>query len=208
MAIFVTETAVVLGTAQRPRVPHTRRAHGVGISCIGLITEGDFARQTGRAMRDAFEHGLQWSDVLVLTDELQRRWPLVFNPLHRRPLKTGVHHDIIAAMPEVNRYLLAITMRRWCQHVDYLRGIALGRHRHSLDGEAVSDLSPEEREAARITMAEGPRAMGREGGEASTGSWADNEQISVWRLINRSGDVWVRPRVQGFGKTTQQAAQA
>ena len=101
-------------------------------------------------MRDAFEHGLQWSDVLVLTDELQRRWPLVFNPLHRRPLKTGVHHDIIAAMPEVNRYLLAITMRRWCQHVDYLRGVALGRHRHSLDGEDVSDLSPEEREAAQV----------------------------------------------------------
>src|ERR1700758_3016029 len=56
MAIFVTQMAVVLGTApRRPQMPHTSNAHWAGISSTGLITEGDFARQIGRVISDAFD---------------------------------------------------------------------------------------------------------------------------------------------------------
>ena len=54
MAILVTDTAAVLGSDPRPGVPHTRCAHGVGISCIGRTTEEDIARTTGRV---AAKHG-------------------------------------------------------------------------------------------------------------------------------------------------------
>ena len=47
MAIFVTDTAtVVIGMVASQRIALTRGAHRIGISCLGLITEGDFVSQT------------------------------------------------------------------------------------------------------------------------------------------------------------------
>jgi hypothetical protein len=95
------------------------------------------------------KRGLTLDDISGLRMELMRRWPLAFNRLNRRPLKIGIHRDILAEI-ECDPFALNLVLRRWCGHTHYLSAVALGRCRHDLQGREVADLSPEEREAAQV----------------------------------------------------------
>src|SRR5215831_8978633 len=93
---------------------------------------------------------LNTAETLATLTALAARWPQAFWVLEtrRRPLKLGIHLDIMAARgfsePELRAALRAYTV-----NVAYRRGLIAGAERIALDGSVAGWVTPEQAEAAR-----------------------------------------------------------
>jgi hypothetical protein len=105
-----------------------------------------------RHARELSEHGLTLTDIDALTATLSERWPLAFNPLHRRALAIGTYEVILAELA-CDPFALSVALRRWCGHSHYLRALAFGHHRHNLEGEDVCAIATEAKAHARRRLA-------------------------------------------------------
>ena len=106
----------------------------------------------------------------AVIDTLAEKWPNAFfaDPQKRRPLKVGVHLDILEALPGVNKKTLSAALRFYTRHPCYVQAV--------VKGQARVDLSGVELDAAgndTLTVAAGQRDGGgrvEEGGaEAGEG---------------------------------------
>ena len=100
-----------------------------------------------RRDRRLARHQVTVADITAVTWRLMERWPAVFGE-HRRALAIGIHRVILAELPDCNRQALSIALRQWCSHPAYLRALSTGRHRHSLAGEDVAELTEAENAVA------------------------------------------------------------
>jgi hypothetical protein len=93
--------------------------------------------------------GCSISDVNALSQQLIERYPACFDTSVRRPLKVGIHADIISDLA-CNPLVLSAALRGWCSHHLYLLRMATkSSHRHALSGERASELTGAEKENAR-----------------------------------------------------------
>jgi len=122
---------------QRPTLPPQASA------AVALTAEERRERRDRKLAR----RGLTKADINALTWRLMERWPAVFGE-HRRALAVGIHHVILAEMPDCDRVALSFALREWCSHPAYLRAVEKGRHRHSLTGGDVAELTEAEKAAA------------------------------------------------------------
>jgi sRNA-binding protein len=108
-------------------------------------------RRHEKTARQLAEHGLTLGDVDTLTATLMQRWPMAFNPLHRRALAIGIHHTILAGLG-CHPVALSLALKRWTAHHRYQRALALGHHRHDLQGEDVAELTAAEHAMGQAQM--------------------------------------------------------
>ena len=92
--------------------------------------------------------------VLLL---VQQRWPKLFPPEGRRrtPLAVGIHHELIAALPEVKPWRIR-QLLKWWQGSDrgaYWRALLQGGLRYHLDGTPSGEVTVQEQAHARQQLA-------------------------------------------------------
>src|SRR5258708_29129001 len=65
----------------------------------------------------------------AVIDTLAEKWPNAFfaDPQKRRPLKVGVHLDILQALPGVNKKTLSAALRVYTPHPCYLPAVVKGQ---------------------------------------------------------------------------------
>ncbi len=97
-----------------------------------------------------------------LMDRFPRAFPQDYDAL--RPLKLGIHADILHRWPEVDPVLLRRVLANHTRRDGYLLALIHGRgdRRYDLDGQPVGTVTPEERaEAARLLAASTQRGQAK-----------------------------------------------
>ena len=105
-------------------------------------------------------------DVTDLHRQLMDRFPHAFPKDYDalRPLKLGIHADILHRWPEVDPVLLGRALANHTRRDGYLLALLhhRGDRRYDLDGQPVGTVTPEERaEAARLLAASTQRGQAR-----------------------------------------------
>jgi ProP effector len=87
---------------------------------------------------------------------LRQRFPHAFARLsdnRRRPLKIGIHVDIQAAMPDLDKIALSRALRFYVSDVRYHRAVTEGTKRIDLDGNAAGTVTAAEAENSQRSVA-------------------------------------------------------
>ena len=89
----------------------------------------------------------------LLMERFPRAFPKDYDAI--RPLKTGIHADLIKLLPEVDPALLRRVLANHTRRDGYLLALVHGRgdRRYDLDGRPAGDVTPEEREEALKRLA-------------------------------------------------------
>src|SRR6266536_2690817 len=86
-------------------------------------------------------------DVRLTIAMLAERFPAAFSvwERRRRPLKSGVHLDILARLDgEIEPDVLSIAMRVYTANEGYLKSCTAGAARIDLDGNPAGEVTPEQ----------------------------------------------------------------
>ena len=69
----------------------------------------------------------------------------------RKPLKVGIHEDLIPWCEKkgISAQHLSIFMRCWCSNIKYLRKLGKKSHRRNLDGEKIEEITIEHKQDAQ-----------------------------------------------------------
>jgi len=100
----------------------------------------------------------------AVIDTLAEKWPNAFfaDPQKRRPLKVGVHLDILEALPGVNKKTLSAALRFYTRHSCYVQAVVKGQARVDLSGVEVGPVSERDREMAAAELRKGAPKQERE----------------------------------------------
>ena len=83
----------------------------------------------------------------------QERWPAAFpcDFRHLKPLAIGIHHDLMAALPETPGPLIRQTIALWQRWTGprYWLAVRKGGPRYDLEGNPRGEVTPEEQERAK-----------------------------------------------------------
>lgn len=93
---------------------------------------------------------------LTLLDELTEKYPAVFprDPKAVKPLKIGIHQDLLAALPEVSQGALRKALAHHTRRLAYLRALIRGGDRVDLQGQPVEPVTPEQQAVAAEKLKE------------------------------------------------------
>ena len=108
----------------------------------------------------------EFKSAQALIELLAERWPHAFSvyQLRRKPLKIGIHHEIVAAL-DVTSEQLGLALRVYVSNTGYLKSFTRpGAMRVGLDGVAVTAGTAEE--AAHAAARLSKRAMKQAAEEA------------------------------------------
>ena len=86
--------------------------------------------------------------------------------LRRRPLKVGIHHDIIAKV-EIDPRELRRALRLYVHNDGYLRGMRVGIPRIDLDGNPVGAVTAEQAKQAADELKRRKPTTGKQNGSAT-----------------------------------------
>lgn len=78
--------------------------------------------------------------LATLTEKFPAAFPA--DPKAIRPLKIGIHQDLKAALPEVDRKALRQAMSYHTRRLAYLRAVERGGERIDLNGNPVEPVTP------------------------------------------------------------------
>jgi ProP effector len=95
--------------------------------------------------------------IQAVLDLLAVRWPKTFSvyEARRRPLKIGIHGDILAALDGgITPDELKLALAHYCRNPVYLRKILPGTWRYDLDGNHVGEVTANEAADAKRRLAE------------------------------------------------------
>lgn len=92
-----------------------------------------------------------WPEAKALTVVLRGRYPALFSE-PRKPLARGVHRQIAAELG-CTLPVVSLAMRAWTGGVSYLRAMAAGGPRHTLDGSVCGEVTDIERAVAAVRLA-------------------------------------------------------
>jgi sRNA-binding protein len=94
--------------------------------------------------------------AIEILGRLQARFPEVIarpEQRERRPLKVGIHDDVVALFPEVDRKIIGRALMLYTRHVAYQRGLAASAARVDLNGVETGPVTPADAEHARGQVA-------------------------------------------------------
>ena len=78
--------------------------------------------------------------------------PAVFLAPAPRPLKLGIHKDMLEIFPAANPKPLGSWFRQWCGSWQYLRAIDAGAARFDLGGHEAGEVTAVDRAQARVRL--------------------------------------------------------
>src|SRR5215469_13249267 len=90
--------------------------------------------------------------ALVLVGKLAERFPAAFaiNPRHRRPLKLGIHVDILAQLSDtIAPRDLSVALRIYVGNIGYLKALVTGADRIDLNGMPTGTVTAEHADIAK-----------------------------------------------------------
>jgi ProP effector len=102
------------------------------------------------------ERSHRYADIGALITLLAERWPKCFSVYERRrrPLKIGIHRDVIAALGDaVTAIELSSALGVYCANASYLRSMVPGTIRIDLDGNPAGAVTEDEAVGARGRLA-------------------------------------------------------
>ena len=87
--------------------------------------------------------------------KLCEKYPNTFHGTKRKPLKVGIHKDILEALKD-DAQVSATALRKalfwYIRGYAYQRGIVMHDHRFDLDGNPAGEITPEQKEAAQLQL--------------------------------------------------------
>jgi sRNA-binding protein len=87
--------------------------------------------------------------------KLCEKYPNTFHGTKRKPLKIGIHKDILEALKDDEK-VTATALRKalfwYIRGYAYQRGIVMHDHRFDLDGNPAGEITPEQKEAAQLQL--------------------------------------------------------
>ena len=92
-----------------------------------------------RKSREKFEEAKLW---------FQKTFPKAFDFQEPKPLKVGIHHDILGLEAPISRTQRARAIRAYVCSPAYLKAVANGQWRCDLNGEPVEEILPEQKTRA------------------------------------------------------------
>lgn len=95
------------------------------------------------------------ADLLAVIELLAETFPKCFAVLEtrRRPLKLGIHHDIVAAQPSLDTKLLRRALHRYTYCTAYWISLGRYQYRYDLNGDIAGEVSEEHRAGALAGIA-------------------------------------------------------
>ncbi|MBB4865382.1 sRNA-binding protein [Pseudomonas nitritireducens] len=103
----------------------------------------------------------QYSQLVADLELLQTLFPVAFprkGAHHARPLKVGIHTDILTTLSflgiEMTRSRLRRALTQWCTRRFYYHGILVSGLRFDLGGLPVGSVSLEDKASARVGLIE------------------------------------------------------
>jgi sRNA-binding protein len=133
----IKERAAVFGRGPRPE-------------CLFL------AKERKRKVVSPSASALEGQQAVSLITALADLWPHCFALLEqrRRPLKNGIHADILAAAKgAITADEIKVALRRYCRSAGYLLACTEGAARIGLDGKVAGKVTGNEAKFARETLA-------------------------------------------------------
>jgi ProP effector len=106
------------------------------------------------ATNSAKERGRVQADAAIAL--LAEAFPTAFAiyEVKRRPLKVGIHADVLAALNgAMTPAELGLALRRYCGNSVYLSRLLRGAWRYDVDGQRAGDVTAEEEERAKARLA-------------------------------------------------------
>jgi ProP effector len=106
------------------------------------------------ATNSAKERGRVQADAAIAL--LAEAFPTAFAiyEVKRRPLKVGIHADVLAALNgAMTPAELGLALRRYCGNSVYLSRLLRGACRYDVDGQHAGDVTAEEEERAKARLA-------------------------------------------------------
>ena len=91
--------------------------------------------------------------ALVLIGKLAERFPAAFaiKPRHRRPLKLGIHNDILAQLNHtISPRALSDALRIYVASIGYLKALVTGAERVDLNGMPAGTVTAEHAATAKV----------------------------------------------------------
>lgn len=89
--------------------------------------------------REKFEEAKSW---------LQKTFPKAFDFQEPKPLKVGIHHDILGLEAPISHTQRARAIRAYVGSPGYLKAVANGQWRYDLNGEPVEEILQEQKTRA------------------------------------------------------------
>lgn len=84
--------------------------------------------------------------------QLRERFPAIFTPANCRPLKIGIHNELVAV--GFDREMVVVGLRSYCGSSAYLSALREGAARIGLDGQLTGLVNAEEEKFAAAQLAE------------------------------------------------------
>jgi ProP effector len=89
----------------------------------------------------------EYEAAIDLLLRLRAQFPNVISRLDmqhgRRPLKIGIHDDLVALLPEVDPQIIGLALKLYTVHSGYLRSLVEGAPRVGLNGAEVGTVTAE-----------------------------------------------------------------
>jgi ProP effector len=70
----------------------------------------------------------------------------------RRPLKIGIHDDLVALLPDVDPHIIGLALKLYTIHSGYLRSLVEGAPRVDLNGAEVGTVTAEAASHAQMLL--------------------------------------------------------
>lgn len=95
--------------------------------------------------------------ILPCRAALAERFPAAFMPKRcdaKRPLKIGIHRDVVERMKDFPRRIIKLTLDDYCSGPKYTRAMAAGAQRVDLDGNPAGKVTFADAAFAKAKQAE------------------------------------------------------
>ncbi len=99
-----------------------------------------------------------------------------------QPLAIGIHKAIAAALPDIDKAALHRALQRHTASTTYLKTVAAGGSRFSLDGVPNGDVTPEQQKQANQDLKERFRRLADQRRERLK---AEEHQVKLQLLVNK-----------------------
>jgi hypothetical protein len=141
------------GVVPRPEATADASPDARTTGCEPVTEPPSLSSEPPSLSKKAARQAAQFADARALLCVLTEAWPALFAPGEVKPLAIGIHHhQILAAMPEIETRVLAIALHVHTRRPVYQNALLEAGHpRFDLAGNAAGEVTEAEIERLRQT---------------------------------------------------------
>ena len=94
--------------------------------------------------------GFSKKETDLIISQLEKDYPKCFNLKESKPLKLGIHKDILERNPDIPKLLLSSALSRYTFRPHYAKILSNSEFRVDLDGNQTEVISDRDKKSAKI----------------------------------------------------------